>query len=172
MDNVVVALGLGIAIVAVLLMSCWKGGKKSYESSCSGMESTQQVAQSSKQVPGDKADFGWSGLSTTGTGVINRELAQQYKDLKDVSQYGDYGSLTQLMALEPEVFESNAEYNSSMNRSTSGPSTMTVRSDSADIINWRGLRRPDYQSVYSASDARVTSSQYIDQMPAATRYLV
>ena len=76
MDNVVVALGLGIAIVAVLLMSCWKGGKKSYESSCSGMESNQQVTESSKQVPGDKTDFGWSGLSTTGTGVINRELAQ------------------------------------------------------------------------------------------------
>lgn len=160
MDNVVLSLGLGIAIVGVLLMSCWQSGEKQcYE----GMTSS---------APSDKTDFGWSGTSTTGTGVINRGLAQQYKDLKDVSQYGDYGSLTQIMALEPDVFESNAEYNSSMNRSTNTASSMTVRSDDADIINWRGLRRPDYQSVYSASDARVVSSQYIDQLPSATRYLI
>lgn len=162
MDNVVVALGLGIAVVAVMLMSCWKGND-----CAEGF-----AASPSTQKPGDIADFGWSGESTSGTGVINRSLATQYKDLKNLSEYGDYGSVTQLMALEPEVFDSNAEYNASMNRSTSTASTMTVRSDNADIINWRGLRRPDYQSVYSASDARVTSSQYIDQFPAQTRYLI
>lgn len=163
MDNVVLSLGLGIAIVGVLLMSCWQ----SSESQCA-----EGMTTSPKQAPSDQTDFGWSGESTTGTGVINRSLAQQYKDLKEVSQYGDYGSLTQIMALEPDVFESNAEYNSSMNRSTNTASSMTVRSDNADIIPWRGLRRPDYQSVYSASDARVVSSQYIDQLPAATRYLI
>lgn len=167
MENVVVALGLGIAIVGVLLVSCWKGGDSDMQSGCEGM-----AASPKKTPPSDMTDFGWSGLSTSGTGVINRELAQQYKDLKNLDQYGDYGSVTQLMSLEPEVFQSNEEYNSSMNRSTSTASSMTVRSDNADILTWRGLRRPDYQSVYSASDARVTSSQYIDQFPAATRYLI
>jgi hypothetical protein len=49
---------------------------------------------------------------------------------------------------------------------------MSTRSDDNDVVSWVGLRRPKYDQVYAQPDARVVHSDYPDQMPTATSYVL
>jgi hypothetical protein len=169
METVVVALGVAIVVVAVLLMSCWKSNKKK---SVRRAASTCQDGLSNTNTNGGNPDQGWNGYSDTGTGKINRQLANQYSNEQNLTGYDGWNQVAQYSALEPEVYQSHAEFTDGINYSTSGASSMSIRSDSTTINPWQGLRRPDYASVYPSADARVDSSQYVDQFDSATRYLL
>jgi hypothetical protein len=110
--------------------------------------------------------------SDWGTGVKNRELAEQYNDLNNLDSYEDYNHVMQYQALEPEVFDSHQGFSYDIGVSNSGASAMTVRSDPNDVVPWVGLRRPDYHSVYAGDTARVDHSENPDQMFAKTHYLL
>ena len=49
---------------------------------------------------------------------------------------------------------------------------MTIRTDPNDVNPWRGLRRPDYHSVYADSTARVDQSEVPETMYSQTRYCI
>ncbi len=111
-------------------------------------------------------------FSDTGTGLINQQLDSQYADLQNLKSAGGWNQIAQYQALEPEVYKSHEEYSQDMNRSTSGASMMTIRTDDNDINPWIGLRRPSYYGTYPADDARVTATEVPTQMPTPTRYLI
>jgi hypothetical protein len=119
----------------------------------------------------NEADNTGQYFADTGTGLINQQLASQYADLQNMVP-GDWNQMSQYQALEPEVYASHDEYVADMNRSTSGASMLTIRSDDNDVNPWVGLRRVDYHSAYPADDVRVDSSEVPSAMPAATRYLI
>jgi hypothetical protein len=111
-------------------------------------------------------------MSSYGTGVKNRQLTQQYANLSDLNSYKSWNEVAQYQSLEPEVFESHNDYAGSIGISNSGASALTMRSDDNNVIPFVGLRRPDYHSTYAGSDARQQHSEFVDQMPAATGYLL
>lgn len=155
MDPVVLGLSVAIAVVVVLLLSCWDGKAKK--------PAHHAVPKLPKPQPGpEKSDWG--------TGVKNREMANRYNDLANLAAYEDYGSVAQYMSVEPEVFESHARYSEDMGRSTSGASALSVRDDPNDVVPWVGLRRPDYRGAYSGRGVRQDHSEIPDQMPMKTSY--
>jgi hypothetical protein len=111
-------------------------------------------------------------MSSYGTGVKNRQLAQQYANLSDLKSYESWNEVAQYQSLEPEVFESHDDYAGSIGISNSGASALTMRSDDNNVVPFVGLRRPDYHSTYAGPDARQQHSEFVDQMPASTHYLL
>ena len=106
--------------------------------------------------------------SDTGTGVLNARAAERYQRASSsLAGYSDYGSFAQFVALEPEVFESHANYTTDMNRMSLGPSTLSERSDANDLLNWT-YRPPDY-SVFADENARTEHSEIPDQMRSRGR---
>lgn len=173
MENVTVAIGVSILVVLILLFSCWGKKKKvpkskGKTSSCSQQQTQLQAQQDLLAQQNDDAQ---QFYAPTGTGRINATLANQYSQLNG-AQYQDWNEATQAASLEPEVFKSQAEYTADINNSTSGASAMSIRSDDNYPIPFVGLRRPDMQSVYADSTARVEQSEYPDSMPAPTSYLI
>ena len=139
----------------------------------SGSKNSRSSSTSSCQLPVDNGEPDPSQFySDSGSGPMNRQLSQQYQDLQSTTGYDDYNAFVQAASLEPEVYQSQNEYTKDINRSTSGASNMTVRSDPNDVNRWTGLRRPNYQDVYPAADARTDSSESPDQMTSATHYLI
>jgi hypothetical protein len=166
MDTVTVGLIIAIIVMLILLMSCSQGGKKKVrKGSCSDGMDKAPATNSSVAEPD-------MYFANSGGGLINHQLNKQYADLADLSGYDDYNQLAQYSALEPEVYESHKEYSADMNRSTSGASMMTIRTDPNDVNPWRGLRRPDYHSVYADSTARVDQSEVPETMYSQTRYCI
>jgi len=161
MDNVVLALSVSIAVVLLLLVSCWKSDKKK---SARKSPARAQYAPL-KQEQSDQ-------VSTTGTGLVNRRADARLNELSSLSGYDDYGQVAQYMSVEPEVYESHSRYSSDMNRSTSGPSYMSERDDPNDVVPWVGLRKPKYQDVFAGDDARVDSSEAPDQMRKPSYYMI
>ncbi len=164
-----VNLYLSVLIVVLILYLLYTSGYSvsvSRESESKSVSEGLTVANSSDMSPADKKQF----YSTDGAGPLNRQLASQYNELQELGGYDDYSEVAAYMSLEPEVFKSHQEYSKDINRSTSGASTMAIRSDANDPVPVRGLRRPNYHDVYSSPEARVESSEYPDQMYAKPSY--
>jgi hypothetical protein len=107
--------------------------------------------------------------SDTGTGVLNARAAARYqKASSSLAGYSDFGTFAQFIALEPEVFESHANYTTDMNRMSLGPSTLSERSDPNDLHKWT-VRPPDYSAVYADENARTEHSEIPDQMRSRGR---
>ena len=157
MDSVVIGLSVAVAIVVILLLSCWN--KKAVHPSRRARPSTQSTKYSV-----DKSD--------TGSGVDNVKSQARYNDLANLASYDDYSTVAQYMAVEPEVYESHARYSQDMGRSTSGPSMLPVRDDPNDVVPWVGLRKPKYQDVYSQPGARQEHSEIPDQMRSNSFYCI
>lgn len=180
LSNMELALSVSIAIIIVLLLSCWKSkpSKKrmsdnaSSNSACNLTPSRAQRPSSQNRTEGVQDPNVSQRLSDTGRGVVNRSEEARLKQLKNLKGYDDYNSLMQYMALEPEVFESQQQYSEDMNRFSLGPSDLAERSDPNDVVNWVGLRRPDYSAVYADSTARVEHSDIPDQMYKKTQFLI
>lgn len=68
-------------------------------------------------------------------------------------------------SLEQSVFDSHQEFVEDSYTSTQGPNSSNVErdDDTGPVKRW-GLRRIDYQSIYSGDDARTVSSEYPEQM--------
>jgi hypothetical protein len=156
MDKVVLGLSIAIAAVVILLLSCWKGKKKS---------TSNNAVTKSQGSPAP-------ARSTWGTGVVNSESRARYKDLTNLAAYDDYNAVVQYMAVEPEVYESHARYSQDMGRSTSGASMLPVRDDPNDVVPWVGLRKPKYHDVYANPNARQEHSEIPDQMRGNSFYCV
>lgn len=159
MDNVVLALSVSIAVVLLLLVSCWKGNKKKSARRSSNSQAQHRQAYDEQE-------------SKTGTGLLNRRADQRLNELSNMSGYDDYSQVAQYMSVEPEVYESHSRYSSDMNRSTSGPSYMSERDDPNDVVPWVGLRKPKYQDAYAGDDARVDHSESPDQMRKPSYYMI
>ena len=179
MEQAELALCIAIVVVLVLLFNCWQpsGNKRrnnnyddNYDDSygdrygmydqggCSGFES---VNANIPYLPENQTSAG-------GSGAANREMKQRVADQSMPDPYSNYKDVAEAMALDQSVYDSHANYAESANQSTSGASALSERSDDNDVIPWIGLRRPDYKSVYAASDARVDHSEYADQKPEKT----
>lgn len=100
--------------------------------------------------------------SISSSGRSNTEFKERAEILK-APNYGDYNQLIQAIALEPEVFKSQDEYNAGMNRFSSGASAQSERSDPNNINHHMGLRRIHYADVDVGENARVVPSQNADQ---------
>lgn len=161
MDNVVLALSVSIAVVLLLLLSCWKGDKK---------KSVRKSPANVQRAPARQSSS--NQLSRTGTGVLNRRADERLDELSNLTGYDDYGQVAQYMSVEPEVYESHARYSSDMNRLTSGPSYMSERDDPNDVVPWVGLRKPKYQDVYAGDDSRQDHSESPDQMRKPSYYMI
>lgn len=161
MENVHVVLAISVFVVLVLLFSCTGHKRKMRKQQCS----SSSPSGSGWQISEDPM-----APSTSGRGLQNRKLAQQYADLAG-AEYSDYSAMSQYMSLEPEVFASQEQYTKDMNRSTTGPSAMAERSDPNDVVPWVGLRRPDY-TVPLSSNIRVEPTEFTDQLYARTRYVL
>ena len=113
-------------------------------------------------------------ISDVGSGVEKRREDLQYEDLKDNVDLmsSDYNDTIKYMSLEPEVFNSHKGYVNDIGITNRGASSLTVRSDPNDIVPWRGLRRPDYYSVYAQADARQQPSEFADQMEVNKPFVI
>lgn len=163
MDNIVIALSVAIAIVVIMLLSCWdrKADQK-----------PRRVADSHprRKIIRPVVDNGQK--SKYGTGLLNKQANNRYADLANLAEYSDFNSVAQYMSVEPEVYESHARYSTDMGSSTSGPSMLPERDDPNDVVPWVGLRRPKYQDAYAAPDARQEHSEIPDQMPTGNTYII
>ena len=161
MDNVVLGLSVAVAVILVLLLSCWntKPKKKSMPS-----VSVVELSDAAGQPGPEKSDWG--------TGLENAKFNKRYNDLSDLSAYEDYNSVAQYMSIEPEVYESHSRYSDDMGRSTAGASMLAVRDDPNDAVPWVGLRKPRYQEAYVGPTARQEHSDIPDQMRAPSYYCV
>lgn len=163
METTTVALCVATLVVAVLLMSCWDSKMQMPAKSC--VSEPHAVV-----MRGGDPDDDSNQRSDWGSGVVSRELAKQHNELATLDGYDDYAAVTQYQALDPEVFESHESYGDQIGVSNNGASALAIRSDPNDVVTWTGLRRPDYHSVFAASDARTQHSEFADQMFPATRY--
>ncbi len=105
--------------------------------------------------------------SDSGQGVANTEFKERAQELTKAN-YGDYNQLIQAMALEPEVFESQDEYNAGMNSFSSGASQQSERTDPNDINLRLGIR-PIYYDVDVGENSRVVPSEHGDQVGSRER---
>ena len=124
-------------------------------------------------VPGTSHPYSGSGTGLRWTNLDNR--MNDLLELDDVDNVDYSGELVQEMALEPEVAESHSKYVTDSNRSTSGSAgaALTIRSDTNEVVKRVGLRMPNYRSMASPKpDARVTASEYPDQMYEQTHYMI
>jgi hypothetical protein len=119
-----------------------------------------------------KAGRDMQRYSDTGSAVLNANSARRYQNMaSNLSGYSDYNSVMQYIGLEPEIYESHANYSSDMNRLVLGPSTLSERTDSNDTVPWIGLRRTKYE-VFADENARVEQSETPDQMPTRSSYCI
>lgn len=160
MEKIHVILSFCIFVFLVLLLSC-SGGKR-----------YKHGRKYNNPVASNDSDFNYNpnARSTVGRGAQNRQLKKQYAALSG-AEYDDYNALTQFMSLEPEVVASHNTYSQEMDRTTTGPSNMSERSDPNDTVPWIGLRRPNYD-VPISSNVRTEASESTDQMYEQTNYLL
>jgi len=72
-------------------------------------------------------------------------------------------------SLDKSVFDSHKEFVDESYTSSSGPSSANIeRDDTNEVVKRWGLRRTDYESVYSSDDARTVSSEYPEQVAQKT----
>lgn len=159
-----VALGVATLVVLILLMSCNNSVKPKSTNVC--------TRRPSRPVHRDLDSDDNHQRSPWGQGVQNRRLNRRERELKNLSGYDDYNSVAQYESLDPEVFASHDEYSSNIDISSSGASSMTTTSHDNYPVPFVGLRRPDMHSSYAGSTARQQHSEYADQMPARSGYML
>jgi hypothetical protein len=165
MDTVSIGLGIAIVVIVVLVFSCRRDNRKRQQNKVSGSCNSAPVNQVA--VGESTEGFESNTTASTGSAVLAKQLNDQYSDLINTgSSDNDWSASTQYMALEPEVFASQKDYNANMAGSIVGSSMMSVRDDPNDIVSWVGLRRPQYRDVYSGEGSRTVSSETPDQMNA------
>lgn len=169
MDNVVLGLSVSIAIIVVLLLSCWDSKPKKKACNKEGASQYDMSRNGESQL---FAEVSQPELSKWGSGVKNKEFENRYGDLTNLVSAGDYNAVAQYMSLDPEVYESHERYSSDMSRMSSGASMLPVRDDPNDINPWVGLRRPKYQESYVQPNARQEPSEMVDQMPTSNTYVL
>lgn len=119
-----------------------------------------------------KAGRDMQRYADTGSAVLNAKASQRYQNVSsNLSGYSDYNSVMQYIGLEPEIYESHANYSADMNRLSLGPSTLAERTDPNDTVPWMGLRRTRYE-VYADENSRVESSETPDQMATRSVYCI
>ncbi len=169
MDNVVLGLSVAVAVVLVLLLSCWKSDKPKKRSSNSCASAVALDRKAAKMGARARAENDFF-KAPYGTAVLNRQGNERYSELLDLEGYDDFGSVAAFMSLEPEVFDSHNNYSKDMGRSTSGASMMSEFSHSSDVNPWL-VRRPDYQSAYAQPGVRTEHSEFPEQMPTRSYYV-
>jgi hypothetical protein len=152
MDNVVLGLSIAIAIVLVLLWTCWDKGSNKKKRPTRGANMRRNPPR--RPVSRDSSSD------------------SRYRDLKDLNGYDDYNQVVQYMSVDPEVYASHELYATDMNRSASGPSMLAERDDPNDVVPWVGLRRPKYREVYASETARQEHSERPDQMRENNTYCI
>lgn len=162
MESSTLSLAAATLMVLMLVHSC-KNTKPQKKTPC--------PKQPTLVVVNNRSDYS-AQESKHGSGLKNRQLAEQYNELMNLKGYDDYNAVMKYGALEPEVFDSHESYSHDIGISNSGASTLAVRSDPNDVVNWVGLRRPDYHSAYADSTARIDHSESPDQMMAQTHYML
>ena len=162
METTTIALGTAAVVVLLLLMSCWDPKPTAPSRRCRN----KVVVVNGGEGPNLNVRSNW------GTGRQNRSRMKRYNQLANVQQYDDWNSMAQYQSLEDSVYASHNEYVDDLARVTSGASMQTVRSDDQYPNPWMGLRRPNMHDAYSGTDARVVSSEFVDQMPYKSNYLL
>jgi hypothetical protein len=168
MENSTIALGVATLVVIVLLMSCWEKPKETVPKTKypPRQRRVRRPPPACYQVREEAVQD--LQMPRYGQGKKKMQLDQQYESLKHLEQ-GDYDTVVQYMSLDPEVFESHSNYSNDIGIANRGASSMTVRSDSNDIVPWVGLFRPDYHSVYADPTSRTDHSQFVGQMEKTRR---
>lgn len=160
-----------LVVILLLILLCSEKGSEMFSNKAKKRKLKTRPMNESPVVSTDTNDIEEPEqyYSNTGTGLMNRKMNAQYDDLQNLDGYGGWPQVAQYMALEPEIYKS--DYSEDTNRSTSGPSSMTIRDD-RNSVNPFLLRDADYHSVYADSTARTTQTEMPDQMAAQTRYLI
>jgi hypothetical protein len=112
-------------------------------------------------------------VSDWGIGLKNRQERDRSNKVfhSMMNGYEDYNQVMMDLALDNSIYESHQAYVKDAVKLNLGPSNLSERSDDNDLIPW-SYRRPDYHSVAPGSDARTTSSQYLDQMPIKNKLTI
>lgn len=165
-ETTTIALCVATLVVLILLMSCAGSPKRK---SGSSYHSQNQCGRDGMQ---DRESISDDQLSNYGRGKENRDAAQRESDLQDLDEYDDYNSVAQYQSLEPEVFESHDEYSSNISVASHGASALSTTSHDNYPVSFVGLRRPDMHSIYADSSARQQHSEYADQMPSHSSYML
>lgn len=72
-------------------------------------------------------------------------------------------------SLDKSVVDSHKEFVDESYASSTGPSAANIeRDDTNEVVKRWGLRRTDYESVFSSDDARTVSSEYPEQVAQKT----
>jgi hypothetical protein len=164
-DATTIALGFSTLVVLILLMSCTGSTKSKSTSSCDRQAPAVVIYQDL-----DSSDD--HQRSKYGRGEENRNDAQRNRDLQDLAGYDDYNSVAQYQSLEPDVFESHDEYSSNIGVASHGASALSTTSHDNYPVPFVGLRRPDMHSIYADKSARQQHSEYADQMPTRSSYML
>lgn len=171
MDNTTVVLGVAILIVLVLITNCIQPRRRQVRRRIPSVQCVQP-RRYSYQIPDIEGmpenNF---NKSEWGQGVINRQLDAQNRRLQNAS-FDDYSQVAMYQSLEPEVFASHDSFAGSIGIANKGASTMTIRSDPNDIVNWVGLRRPKYHDAYADESARTVHSENPDQLYESKGFLL
>jgi hypothetical protein len=190
MDEISLALTIAIAIVLILLITCGKKDKSydevpMYRSTCS--DSPRHYGLVYKPAPSRQEPLYRSNFTPKREGAVSspsknhnkptkpnqssKPKKMSYEDL-DVVEYGSWNDMTQAIGLEPEIFESQAQYNKDFNGGSLGPAHIAERSDDNDVVTWVGLKRPNYQATHADETARVVHSQLPEQLPKSSYFLI
>lgn len=148
-----ILLSVSIILIVFLLISCW----------CNKSISIKR-RENMTNNPDSEAPWG--------QGKKNKQLDEQNEFVAEMGVLGDYNNTMKMMSLEPEVFDSHTSFSDQHMIANSGASMMTEMSHDEDINPRVGLRRTDYNSIYAESDARVVPSEFQNQMPNKTNYIL
>lgn len=162
------ALTIAVLVVGILLLSCWNSSKPS-EAKGAAEGFKVETAADVQEYEKEASEF---NTSKFGSGKVNRELAAQNNDLTGLESYEDYSEVVQYQSLEPEVYDSHDTYAHDIGVANSGASVHAVRSDDTGPVTRWGLRKIAYHDAYSSPDVRQDHSEFVDQMPANTHYLL
>lgn len=99
-------------------------------------------------------------------------VRDEHTNNTDIAENMAWQDGIQVLGLEQSVVDSHRSFCKDSARSTTVASNVPTRSYDQDINPWVGLRRPDYCGVRIGDTARVVPSEYCDQLPQATRYML
>jgi hypothetical protein len=113
--------------------------------SSSNSESQQTVTQPETNVTQPNTNTSQTTISgfNNGPEYFNNDLPNE--DIK-LEEDGDYSQAIQQMALDKSVVDQHNTYVNERNKVTSTASFQPSRTDTQDIVPFRGLRRPQYSA--------------------------
>jgi len=168
METVItVALIISILVMLILLFSC---SNKSHANRYTSRHTHRHAHRHAHDDLDDDLDS--REISKYGQGEKNREFRRRTHRVDKLKDYDDYNDVIQYESLDPEVYQSHDEYSKNVGISSNGASALSVTSHDNYPVPFVGLRRPDMQSTYARTGARTEHSEYADQMPGTTNYLI